>query len=97
MLKARIEVKSDGKCQSTGNLFVEYKQKGRPSGLATTEAQRWAFEYAPDCWIIVPTQRLRGLCRLAYKQKRIQKGGDHNEYEGVLLPIQWLVRPMGSN
>lgn len=94
-LNATVEHKRDYECRKTGNLFIEYRQKGRPSGIAITTARWWAFEYDEDCWLIVPTDRLRACARQAYKDrtKRV-RGGDNNNYEGVLIPIEWLVRPL---
>ncbi len=93
-----VEVKSDRICRRTGNLFVEYRQKGRASGINVTTADYWAFEYDDDCWVIVPTARLKQLCRLAALQDRTASGGDFNQYDGILLPISWLVdRQKGGN
>lgn len=85
----RIEVKSDFKCRTTGNLCLEYAQKGRSSGLAATTADWWAFEYYDDCWLIVPTVILRRLARRAWLEGRRRPTGD-NGNESVLLPIAWL-------
>ncbi len=93
-LKAKVEHKCDEKARRTGNLFIEYRQKGRPSGIAVTTADWWAFEFDDETWLIVPTEKLKRLARLAYQQNRRAKGGDNNLYEGVLLPTEWLVRPM---
>ncbi len=87
----KIEVKADLQCRKTGNLFVEYAQRGRPSDIAVTQADYWAFEYDDNCWLIVPTERLKVLARRAYKEGRRAMGGDYNNYAGVLLPINWLV------
>ena len=38
-----IEVKEDRRCNSTGNVVVEYKSKGRLSGISTTKADYWVF------------------------------------------------------
>lgn len=94
-----VEVKADQGCAgrwtrpATGNLFVEYKQPSGRSGIATTTADTWAFEYDDNCWLLVPTQKLRTWCRIAYKQGRHTPGGDDNKYHGVLLPIRWMVPP----
>lgn len=89
----KVEIKSDGKCRETGNLFIEYRQKGRPSGIAVTEADYWAFEFADDNWLIVPTGKLKAIARQAYMDPRNRKrGGDYNEYEGVLVRIESLVK-----
>ena len=94
-LRARVEHKSDEACRRTGNVFIEYRQKGRPSGIAVTTAERWAIEYDGDCWLVVPTPRLKAITRLAYRDpKKRVKGGDGNQYDGVLVPVEWLVRPL---
>jgi hypothetical protein len=91
-----IEHKRDFGTIRTGNLFVEYHQPSGPSGIARKGgqlAEMWAFEYDDNCWILVPTERLKELCRIAWKQGRTASGGDHNRYKGVLLPVRWLVPP----
>jgi len=88
-----IEHKRDMGTIRTGNLFVEYEQPSGPSGIAATTADQWAFEYDENCWLLVPTTRLKALCRVAYRAGRLKPGGDGNRYHGVLLPAQWLVPP----
>lgn len=88
-----IEHKRDCGTVRTGNVFVEYRQPTGPSGIAATTADQWAFEYDENCWLLIPTERLKALCRIAYKQGRVVKGGDRNRYTGVLLPIRWLIPP----
>mgnify|MGYP000049857422 FL=1 len=36
-----IEVKFDFACYKTGNFYIEYESRGKPSGIATTEADYW--------------------------------------------------------
>lgn len=91
-LQCKVEVKRDERAATSGNLFVEYRQKGRRSGIATTTADWWAF-VVEGRWHLVPTWQLIRLCRRAYKDGRHTKGGDYNLYEGVLLPIIWLTDP----
>lgn len=86
-----VEVKSDRQCWRTGNLFVEFRCGGKPSGLAVTLADYWAFEYRADRWLIVRTGELKRLCRVALEQGRVARGGDYDRCEGVLLPVSWLV------
>lgn len=84
-----IEHKSDLACRRTGNVFVEYRQKGRPSGISTTQSDYWATEFDDDCWVIIPTKRMKQIARRAMRDKgRRTRGGDFNNYEGVLVPIQ---------
>ena len=36
-----IEVKFDFACYKTGNFYIEYESRGKPSGIATTQADYW--------------------------------------------------------
>lgn len=91
LLQARVEAKSDAKCRRTGNLFIEYRYRGQPSGVSTTTADRWAFEFDDDCWLLVPTERVRDAARRALAEERRAVGGDYDRSEGALVPIRWLV------
>jgi hypothetical protein len=92
LFHAKVECKSDEKCRQTGNVFIEYLQHGRPSGIATTEADFWAIEFAPDCWLVLPTAHLKDIARDVARQKeRRVKGGDGDNFEGVLVPLVELI------
>lgn len=91
---ARIEVKSQTVCRT--HLFIEYGYLGRPSGLATTEAEWWAIEYAAETWLLIPTPRLRELARQAYYEIGATAGGDGNNSTGVAIPLAWFVNKAGS-
>lgn len=88
-----IEHKRDMGTVRTGNVFIEYEQPSGPSGIATTDADMWAIEYDEHCWVIVPTERLKVICRLAWRQGRKADGGDYKRYKGLLVPIKWLFPP----
>jgi hypothetical protein len=84
-----VEHKCDQKVRRTGNVFVELRQKGRPSGINTTNSDYYAIEYADDAWIVVRTSLLKALARRC----PVTRGGDFNQYEGALVPITYLIRP----
>lgn len=86
-----VEVKSDAKCRTTGNVFVEFEQKGVASGIAVTTAEYWAFEVDDDQWVIIPTVRLKVIARHYFRQGKVRTGGDYNAYRGVLIPVEALV------
>lgn len=94
LTRATFEVKSDAKARNTGNIFVEFRQHGRPSGIATTKADWWVIEVNDDVWLVLPTERLKDAARLAWKQKRCARGGDFDAYEGALVPIHWLTQSL---
>jgi hypothetical protein len=90
----RIEVKTDRIAHITGNVAVEYRYRGRPSGIATTEADYWAFIlYDMTTIIMVPTDKLKAIAREKYKQDQITLGGDENASEMILIPINELTKP----
>jgi hypothetical protein len=90
----RIEVKTDRIAHITGNVAVEYRYKGRPSGIATTEADYWSFLlYDMTTIIMVPTDKLKSIARAKYKQDQITLGGDENASEMILIPINELTKP----
>lgn len=89
-----IEHKRDCGTVRTGNLFIEYAQPSGRSGIATTTADMWSFEYDVGHWLLVPTNRLKAISRVAYKMdEKRARGGDGNRYKGVLVPIRWLIPP----
>jgi hypothetical protein len=90
----RIEVKTDRIAHITGNVAVEYRYRGRPSGIATTEADYWAFIlYDMTTIIMVPTDKLKAIAREKYRQDQITLGGDENASEMILIPINELTKP----
>lgn len=86
-----IEVKRDFKASQTGNVFVEFFCRGKPSGISTTEALFWAFILDHKTVVLLPTDRLKNLARVAHKQGKIVKGGDSNASQGVLISVERLV------
>ena len=89
---AKIELKTDMLAAKTGNFFIEYECSGKPSGIATTIAGFWCLEIEGRCCFLVGTQRLKDLCRKAFKENRYANGGDYEAAKGILLPISWLYQ-----
>ena len=90
----RIEVKTDRIAHITGNVAVEYRFRGRPSGISTTEADYWAFLlYDMTTIIMVPTEKLKDIARERYKRNQVTIGGDDNVSEMILIPIEELIKP----
>ena len=80
-IRSTFEVKTD--FYDNGNLVVEYESRGKPSGIAVTEADYWVFYFneTREFWFI-DTEDLKELCRDA---RRIE-GGDENSSRMFLLP-----------
>lgn len=89
----RIEVKTDYWAARTGNVAIEYRQHGRPSGISTTTAEWWALHLVSLGWFVVETERLKALARQAIRTGRHKRIGDGNNFDNALVPVEWLVRP----
>lgn len=88
----KIEVKRDNWVGRTGNIAIEYESRGKPSGIATTQADYWIImfsrEYQDKFMIIIETQRLKEVSREYFKKGFIKKMGDSNASTAVLIPIK---------
>ena len=90
----KIEVKTErGLWKETGNIAIEVKYKGKPSGLSTTEANMWIHLLEDNREIvggfIIPVKTLKKRIKELYEAKEVSivKGGDGNESLIALLPI----------
>lgn len=88
---SKIEVKTDLKASDTGNVFIEYESRKKPSGISTTKADWYAFILSKENIIIIKTSKLKMICREYLFSYRDIEGGDNNTSKGILLPITELV------
>ena len=87
-----FEVKKDFVYADTGNLFIEYRSRGVDSGLATTQAEVWAW-VLPGFYLIIETPRLKLACRLIREQhpEWMKRGGDDKLSWGLVVPLHVLI------
>jgi hypothetical protein len=94
----RIELKSESwQWEQTGNICIEYRQDGQPSGIATTEATVWVHELKRDgetlCYLMFPVERLKKLAREAYAAGRHRShAGDGGRFDVVLLRLRDILK-----
>jgi hypothetical protein len=91
-----VEVKTDRLAVKTGNLAVEFRYKGRPSGIQTTKSDEYFFVVVEQDGSIryrlnIPTAKLRAIAYSRYKSGFITKGGQYNASEMILIPIISLL------
>ena len=90
----KIEIKTDFIAHKTGNIAVEYQCRGKPSGIATTQADYYAYiiprANCQDIILLMRVDKLKGLCRQYFKQGAIKKMGDNDLSVAVLIPINEL-------
>jgi hypothetical protein len=87
LLQKKVEVKRDFRCLETKNVFVEYESRGKPSGIATSEADYYCFWFSDVHCVIIKTHKLKEHCRKWIGTNRDVLGGDNNTSKGILLPI----------
>jgi hypothetical protein len=87
----KVEVKTDRMAHITGNIAVEYKWNGKPSGISTTQADYWAFLIEDNKFIIfIETEKLKTIARYWFYNGYFVYGGDDNASEMVLIPINQI-------
>ena len=90
----KIEVKSERDLwQKTGNICIEYKSYGKPSGIDATESDYWFHnlcigddEYCP---LVFNTATLKKIVKRLDSFKTVS-GGDHKASQMYLLNLQKL-------
>lgn len=97
LLRSRVEHKRDKKAARTGNVAIEVAQKCRDgehhhAGVFATDAEYFAVEFFPECWLLMPTEYVRILARRAMKEDRHRWIGDGENHLNALVPIEWFVR-----
>jgi len=87
-----IEVKDDSKHSAkTGNVFIEYESRNKPSGISTTQATHWAIKTSSNTFVIICTERLKEIARKYIGTDRDVLGGDNNTSKGILVPREELL------
>ena len=95
----KIEVKTERDIwKHTGNIAIEIRYKGQPSGLSTTKASVWIHLLSVNNVIkggfIFKVNELRALIKKRQNQGKLKMvmGGDDNMSQLVLLPIKELFQ-----
>tara|TARA_B110000977_G_scaffold14822_1_gene18287 strand:+ start:664 stop:1008 length:345 start_codon:yes stop_codon:yes gene_type:complete len=84
-----IEVKYDLIAVKTGNVYIEYISRGKPSGISTSQADYYCFCIG-DTFHLILSSVLKDKCRKYLGTSRDKLGGDNNTSKGILLPIKEL-------
>lgn len=93
----KVEVKRDFLASETGNLAIEYKCRGKLSGLSVSLADWYAFflggdEYKDEVIVLIKTDRLKKIVKKVYnKNKQKIMGGDDNLSEMILIDVYQLL------
>jgi hypothetical protein len=94
----KIELKTETwQWEQTGNICIEYRQNGQPSGIATTEADYWVHELRRGgqtlCYLMFPIARLKELALKAHAEGHRHKGGgDGGRFCNILIPLSDILK-----
>jgi hypothetical protein len=94
----KIELKSESwQWEKTGNICIEYRQGGKKSGIAVTEAGYWVHELKRDgktlVYLMFPIERLKELARKAYAEGHHHEGGgDGGRFDNILIPLSEILK-----
>ena len=87
-----VEVKRDSWVSRSGNIAIEYESRGKPSGIATTQADYWIIifsgGYQDKVMYVFETQILKEVSRECFKKGNVKAMGDNNTSMSVLIPIK---------
>jgi hypothetical protein len=98
-MPVRLELKTETwQWRRTGNIAIEYRQNGQPSGIAATEADYWVHELRDDdgktlVYLMFPAERLKEIAREAYRKgHKHEGGGDGGRFCNVLVRLRELLK-----
>jgi hypothetical protein len=93
IFSGKIECKRDKLTHKTGNVFIEYQCRGKPSGLSITQANWWAIGIEGqngdiEVALLVSVPWLKAKCRPLWKTSKDVEGGDDKLSRGILLRLE---------
>ena len=95
----KVEVKTERDIWShTGNICIEIESRGKPSGLATTEAELWVQNLVKDgelvCSLVFKTDKLKEI--VEKMPTRIVMGGDNLSSKLHLVSLKNLIEELSK-
>jgi len=95
----KMEIKTERDIwKTTGNIAIEIRYKGNPSGISTTESSVWihllSYKGVVEGGFILKVDKLRAKIKKLQKEGNLKMvmGGDFNASQMVLLPIKDLFK-----
>ena len=96
---SKVEVKTERDIwKTTGNIAIEIRCNGKPSGISTTESSVWIHLLSLNGVImggfLFKVDQLKGKIKKLHNEKKLKMvmGGDDSASQMALLPIKDLFR-----
>jgi hypothetical protein len=83
----RFELKHDYQTHKTGNVYIEFESRQKPSGISTSQSDWYVFLLEPIL-IFIPTKVLKEIAH----NYPVKLGGDDLTSKGYLIPIIDLIK-----
>jgi hypothetical protein len=83
----RFELKHDYQTHKTGNVYIEFESRQKPSGISTSQSDWYVFLLEPIL-IFIPTKALKEIAH----NYPVKLGGDDLTSKGYLIPIIDLIK-----
>lgn len=93
LLQCQVEVKRDLKAAETGNVAIETRHNGQPSGILTTAATWWVIVLETEA-VIVKADTLRDFVLTGHFRE--VSAGDNHASTVQLVPVEKLKKIKGS-
>lgn len=92
----KVELKSESvQWEETRNICIEYARDGKPTGIATTQADYWVHELKRDgktlVYLMFPIDRLKELCRDAKARGWFRHNAGDGGRQSVILLRLWDI------
>lgn len=81
-----FEIKTDVYKIDTGNMAIEIRYRGRPSGISKTKAEYFIYYYRDSGnMYVIKCDELKDLIKQNIEKLKVVMGGDDNQSELVLI------------
>ena len=90
----RVELKTETwQWEQTGNICIEFRRDGKPSGISVTTADYWVHELRRDgrtlVYLMFPIDELKALCREAHRNGHWRSmAGDGGRQDVILIRLK---------
>lgn len=90
----KFEVKTDIKAVETSNIFIEFIQKNKPSGIITTKSEYYVFviPYKIPLYLMIEVLEIEFLITTQQYQRISQPSVYNNFTGGYIFDIQTIIK-----